>query len=290
VIRTRLKNIAECGREPVIVCLLGLPAAWPLWKSTLPRSFDGLFHLYRLLELDHLLRQGVLFSRWAPDLFFGYGYPIFDFVPPLPYYLAEIFHLTGLSLVDTMLFSFTLTLLASGVAMYFFIRDVFGPKAALLSAVAYMYAPFHLYDNLFRGNLPGSWATVLYPLVLWSFRRLIERGGLSYFAASTILYAACFLTHNPANLIFNPFLMLYVVVLILLREGERPAAGARVVTAIVIGAGLASFFWIPALWDRQWVQLDRMITPPDLDYHTHWPGLRVPLLPLRPQPVEIPSA
>lgn len=270
MIRTRLKSIAESGREPLIVCLLGLPAAWPLWKSTLPRSFDGLFHLYRLLELDHLLRQGILFSRWAPDLFLGYGYPIFDFVPPLPYYLAEVLHLMGLSLVHTMLFSFTLTLLASGVTMYFLVRDIFGPKAGLLSAVAYMYVPFNLYDILFRGNLPGAWATVLYPLVLWSFRRLIYKGGLPYLIASTLSYAACFLTHNPANLIFNPFLMLYLTVLILLRRGGRPGAGARAATAIVIGVGLASFFWIPALWDRQWVQLDRMITPPDLDYHTHF--------------------
>lgn len=270
MLRSRLKKIVGFAREPLVVCLLGLPAAWPLLRSTLPRSFDGLFHLYRLLELDHLLRHGVMFSRWAPDLFFGYGYPIFDFVPPLPYYLAEILHLTGLSLLHTMLLSFILTLLASGLTMYFFIRDVFGPKAALLSAVAYMYAPFHLYDILFRGNLPGALATVLYPLVLWSFRRLVHKGGLPYLTASSLLYAASFLTHNPANLIFNPFLMLYLMVLILQEKGERPAAGARVATAIVIGAGLASFFWVPALWDRQWAQLDRMITPPDLDYHTHF--------------------
>jgi len=278
---TRLKNLAKSGREPLVVCLLGLPATWPLWKSTLPRSFDGLFHLYRLLEVDHLLRQGVLFSRWAPDLLFGYGYPIFDFVPPLPYYLAEMLHLMGLSLVHTILFSFTLSLLASGLTMYYFVRDIFGPQAALLSAVAYMYAPFHLYDVLFRGHLPGAWATVLYPLVLWSFRRLIDKGGGPYLVASTLVYAACFLTHNPANLIFNPFLMFYLMMLVLIRKGERAAAGARVATATVIGAGLASFFWIPSLWDRQWVQLDRMITPPDLDFHMHF--ISIPEL-LAPSP------
>ncbi len=270
MIRGRLKGIAQSAREPLIVGMLGLPACWPLLQSTLPRSFDGLFHLFRLLQLDHLLRQGILYSRWAPDLYYGYGYPIFNFVPSLPYYLAEILHLTGLGLVDTTLFSFALSVLASGVTMYFFVKDVFGSRAAVVSAVAYMYAPFHLYDILFRGHLPGAWATVLYPLVLWSFRRLILRGGTRYLVASALSYAASFLTHNPAMLIFNPFLLLYVVVLLWLRRRESPTTAVRVVTAMVIGAGLASFFWLPALSDREWIQLDRMITPPDLDYHTHF--------------------
>ncbi|MDH4209100.1 MAG: hypothetical protein OEV76_09520, partial [Anaerolineae bacterium] len=134
----------------------------------MPRSFDGMFHLHRLLEIDHLLRQGVLFPRWAPDLAYGYGYPVFNFVPHLPYYLSELPHLVGLSLVHSVLISFGLALLGSGVAMYIFIRDVFGSRAALLSAVAYMYAPFHLYDMFFRGHLPGAWAMVLFPLVLWA--------------------------------------------------------------------------------------------------------------------------
>ncbi len=267
---THLKNAAKSAREPLVVCLLVLPATSPLWKSTLPRTFDGLYHLFRVLEVDHLLRQGLLFSRWAPDLFYGYGYPVFDFVPPLPYYLAETLRLTGLSLVHTVLLCFNLALLASSLTMYFFVRDVFGQKAAVLSAVAYVYAPFHLYDVLFRGHLPGILASALFPLVLWSFRRLTHRGGFPYLVSSTVAYAASLLTHNPASLIFTPVLGLYLLTLILTRKEDRLVAGARVATALLIGAGLAAFFWIPALWDRQWIQLDRMITPPDLDFHTHF--------------------
>src|SRR4030043_1634161 len=97
----RLTEVGLCVREPLLVCLLGLPALSSLCKSTLPRSFDGFFHLYRLLEIDHLLRQFVLFPRWAPDLAYGYGYPLFNFVPHLPYYLSEIPHLVGLGLVHS---------------------------------------------------------------------------------------------------------------------------------------------------------------------------------------------
>jgi len=270
VTRALLTRVTARAKEPIVVCLLGLPATVPLWKSSLPRSFDGLFHLFRLVEIDHLARQGVLFPRWAPDLFFGYGYPLFNFVPHLPYYVSEGLYSTGLSLVHTILFSFGLALVASGLAMYIYVRDVFGSRAAIVSAVAYMYAPFHLYDILFRGHLPGAWAMVLYPLTLWSFRRLIRNGGAVYWASSILLYGGCFLSHNPANFIFTPFLVCYLALLVWLSAERRRTASFRAATALLVGAGLAAFFWMPALWDRQFIQLDRMITPPDLDYRTHF--------------------
>ena len=266
----RLGRAIGRARDPLIVCVLGLTALSPLVKSTLPRSFDGLFHLFRLLEIEHLVTQGVPFARWAPDFLYGYGLPVFNFVPHLPYYLAAIPRLVGLDLVHTLLVSFGLSLIASGLAMYVFVKDVFGARAALVAAVAYMYAPFHLYDLLFRGHLPGSWALVLYPLVLWSFRRLALSGRTRYLMLSSTLYAASFLSHNPAHLIFTPFLLFYLAVLLAVAATHRMAAASRVCVALLLGAGLAAFFWIPALLDRQYIQLDRMVSAPELDYRAHF--------------------
>jgi hypothetical protein len=270
VTRTRLVRAVRPATEPLVVCLLALPATVPLWQSKLPRSFDGMFHLFRLLEIDSLARQLLLFPRWAPDLLYGYGYPIFDFVPHLPYYLTDVAHVVGLTLVHSTLLSFVLSLLASGVAMYFFVKEIFGSNAGILAAVAYVYGPFHLYDILFRGHLPGAWAIVLYPLILWSVTRLARKSGVSSFVATSLLFAACLLTHNPAAYIFTPFLLFYALVLVLTAPDDRKRRILRVAASILLGAGLASFFWIPALWDRQFIQIDRMITPPDLDYHTHF--------------------
>ena len=63
---------------------LGLVAVWPLFRRPALVCTDDLgFHLLRLTQLDHLLANGVLYSRWAPDMALGYGFPFFNFYAPL---------------------------------------------------------------------------------------------------------------------------------------------------------------------------------------------------------------
>ncbi|HEY6041916.1 MAG TPA: hypothetical protein VIX58_07265, partial [Anaerolineae bacterium] len=68
-----------------------VPALSPLLSSQLLASADGQLHLYRLVEFDRLIRAGILFTRWMPDLAFGYGFPLFGYYAPLAYYLTEPF-------------------------------------------------------------------------------------------------------------------------------------------------------------------------------------------------------
>ena len=85
-------NAATLRRSAPAVALaaLTLLAAWPVLRAGYPSIGDGLNHYYRLVEFAHLLRQGVWFPRWAPDLAYGFGYPLFNYYPPLTYYLGAL--------------------------------------------------------------------------------------------------------------------------------------------------------------------------------------------------------
>ena len=82
----------------VLVLFVGLYAAQPLLDRRIAEGADTLLHLFRLTQVDALLDQGILFSRWSPDLAYGYGYPLFNYYAPLSYYGAELLHLAGLEL------------------------------------------------------------------------------------------------------------------------------------------------------------------------------------------------
>jgi hypothetical protein len=277
--------MANCGSLNVaLVCLFGLCAVTPLLKGSLPQTADGIIHLYRLVELDNLFQHGVLFSRWAPDLVYGLGLPLFNFYAPLSYYLAEVFHLLGLSLVNALKAAFCLTILGSGVTMYLYVRDVFGETPAVVAAVAYMYAPYQLYDSFFRGILPEVLALTLFPLVMWSFRRLVKRGDRRYIVIGALGLASLPLTHATSTLILFPLLVAYIVALLLLKRDRRLIEWVAVASALALGLALSAFFTLPAILERQWIQIERGLIPPNLDYHCHFLSLAEILSP--PQPTD----
>jgi hypothetical protein len=57
-----------------------------------------------------------------------------------------------------------------------------------------------------------------------------------------------------------------------------------VVSALVLGLTLSAFFTLPAILERQWIQIERGLIPPNLDYHHHFLSLAEILSP--PQPID----
>src|SRR5262245_34709012 len=79
--------------------LLAAPVFFPLFTSQLPAGHDAFSYHPRLVEFHENIAHGILLPRWAPDLEFGAGQPVFLFSPPLPYYVAELWHLLGFDTV-----------------------------------------------------------------------------------------------------------------------------------------------------------------------------------------------
>jgi uncharacterized membrane protein len=196
------------------VALVGLAAAQPLFSGRLPWAADTLIHLYRLVELDHLLRHGYFFSRWAPDLAYGYGFPLFNFYAPLSYYFAEIFRLVGMDFAPALLATFAAFILVAGLGMYAWAADAFGQRAGLVAAAAYVTAPYLLYNVYHRGALAEVLAMALMPAILWAMSRLAQSGARKYLALTALLYAALLLGHNITALVFTPILVVYAGVLL----------------------------------------------------------------------------
>ena len=77
-----------------------LPALAPL---TAPGYFsaahDARHSVYFLQMFDLSVRDGAWFPRWAADMVFGYGYPLWLILAPLPFFLGEAFHLIGFDFV-----------------------------------------------------------------------------------------------------------------------------------------------------------------------------------------------
>ncbi len=213
--------------EPCLAVLLCLPAALPLLVPGYLDTHaygDSPYLLLRLFEIDRNVRDGLWYSRWAPDFAFGYGYPFFNYYAPLPYYVAEAFHLAGLDLVAALQATHWMALLGSGLSMYLLAASLWGRRAGLLASVVYVYAPFHLVNIYLRGDALGEFAAyALMPLVLWAFWHLVRRPSGGTVAIGAVLYGSLVLTHNVTALTFTPLLIAFSLAAWLLgSERRRP--------------------------------------------------------------------
>ncbi|MGH2458236.1 MAG: 6-pyruvoyl-tetrahydropterin synthase-related protein, partial [Chloroflexota bacterium] len=262
--------IATWRRSSVLWIILPVLAAalaiYPLLPPGIPSTADGPLHLIRDVEYDALLRSGVWYPRWAPDLAYGYGYPLFNFYAPLFYYLAEIPHLLGasfqLALKLTVFFAFVLY----GVGPYWWTRRFLGDRAAAVVGVAYLYVPFRFHEAYMQGDYPQFLALALAPFALGALDRWFaaDRVSFRYVVTLTLSVTAILLVHNISALWLAPTLAGYAVILAIVIKGRGvKRAIVRLIQAIgpaVLALGLSAFFWLPALVEQNLVQLYRLRT------------------------------
>jgi hypothetical protein len=302
--KQRLQSLGRPLALALTITLLGLTAVFPILNPALPCSDDAAFHLFRLVQLDSLLQDGVLYCRWAPDMAQGYGTPFFNFYAPLSYYVSALISAVVGNLNLGLRLTFALAIVGGGWAAYLLTRDYFSRTAALVAAVAYMYAPYQGYDVYFRGNLAESAAWPLLPLALWAMGRLIREGGGKWLAVTAVVYAAILLTHNVFALIFSPLLGLFALVLVyreriayyVLRKKDELRTTHYILAtfikpfllplaALLLGLGLATFFWLPAMLERELVHSDRLLVPPVFVYWNNFVTLgELFALPRLPEP------
>jgi hypothetical protein len=95
-----------CLRLWLTIPFLAIPAVWPLHSLGLRPTDDTGAHRARLVFLDNLVRRGVLYPRWIPQMASGPGYPLLNYYPPAMYYLVEPRHVLGLGLPLALMITF----------------------------------------------------------------------------------------------------------------------------------------------------------------------------------------
>ncbi len=275
----------------LVVLLICLLAVWPLVsRASLPEGTDAELHIFRLQELSNLIRGGEFYPRWAPNFYHGYGYPIFNYYAPLAYYLALPLEL--LPRVDPVLASKTVLvagMLLAGLGIYGFTRDNWGRGAGYVAAALYVYSPYLQYiDPHIRGVFPEALSFGVFLLALWALDRLRQRPGAGSWLSSIFLVAAVILSHNLMGLFFFGVLAAWIgwQVILAFWTGRRPrpdgvspgpgswSTAGRLAAALLLGLGLAAFFWLPVFLERNAVTLNTLIgSGGNYDFRTHFLSL-----------------
>lgn len=238
--------------------VLILPSVWPLFRSDFFRMHD-FTHVARLVELDNAVKDGHIPPRWSRNLGWGYGMPLFHFYAPMPYYLAEFFHLIGFNFVNSIKIIFGLTFFISFFGMFLLARKFWGSLAGFLSGIAFVYSPYRAVDFYIRGALGELFAIALIPWVLWGLTEVIDKKGKRKIGLAGLSLGLFFLSHTVLNLMALPFFILFAFFYWLINRSKRKVL-IKVGISFVLGIGLASFFLIPAFFEKKFTSVDKLIS------------------------------
>jgi uncharacterized membrane protein len=252
----------------ILLIIIALPTFWRLLGSGYFPMHDDL-QVGRLYQMDLCFRDWQIPCRWVPDMGYGYGYPLFNYYPPLPYYLGEIFHLLGFSYLNSIKILFILALLFSGIFAYLLGKELWGKYGGIVTAVFYLYAPYHAVDVYVRGALNEFCALALFPAVFWATYKLIKEKKKIFIALLAFFLALLLLSHNLMAFFILPFLGIFALFLIwYLRDKVSPKTNSyfrqnkKIIYWLLLsgiwGLALAAFFTLPVIFEQRFVHLETM--------------------------------
>ncbi len=265
-----LGKLIKLFRIEILLIFLLIPAVSSLLQPGYFSMHDDL-QVFRLFELDKCFKDGQIPCRWIPDGGFGYGYPLMQFYPPMPYYPMELLVILGLGFFWPVKIMFVLSFLLSGIGMYYLAKEFFGKWGGVLSALFYVYAPYHSVDVYVRGAQNESWGMVWFPFVLLFIYKLITyKFSWKYFILFAISLAGQLTSHNVMTMVFAPSAIIWT--LFWLGKTKNIKSIKSLILSGLLGIGLSAFFLMPVILEQKYVHVDSM-TSGYFNYMAHYADL-----------------
>lgn len=186
-------------------------------------------NVFKSMAFYKSLSEGNGIPDWAGELNATYGYPLFAFTYPLPYYVISLFHFMGLGFIASVKATMASFYLASGLAFYLYSRNK-------IATIFYLFAPYHLIDLHYRVALGELASFVWLPLAL----HFVNKSRPILLA---VTLALLILSHQAISLFFIPLLLAYCLFKKLNLKFMMLTFGLALL--------LSAFYWLPILFETQ---------------------------------------
>ncbi|OGG13756.1 hypothetical protein A2875_02430 [Candidatus Gottesmanbacteria bacterium RIFCSPHIGHO2_01_FULL_46_14] len=229
----------------LIVAISLLPFIPFFTTNDIPHTHDGPVHLARMAAYYKAITGGQILPRWASDLNYGYGMPLFNFIYHTPYLVSVPFISLGLGLVNTFKVVLALSFVFSGIGMFMFSREFWrNDRIAFFATVFYQFAPFRLVETHVRGSFGEAYTYAAFPFVLYGIVR-------KNIFITAVAGAFLILSHNSVSLLFFALAATFAFVTSKTWRVRVYQAGA------LAGAlALSATYWLPAIVERKFTYGD----------------------------------
>lgn len=243
----------------LILFFVSLIFTKPYFRQGFFNTHDGEWAVIRVSEMQREFKDLQFPPRWSDYLNHGYGYPLFNFTYPFPFYLGAVLKFFHFSLIDSVKVIFVGSVFISALLMYLLGRELGGNFAGLLASVFYVVAPFRLVDLYIRGSIGESVSLALFPLLCYLGIKYILRPTIGKMILCASFLAILILTHNIMSLIFFPLWLIFLYVAVFLYfEDVKLYTWRYFFPMILLGLGFAAYFFLPALLEKKYILLSQV--------------------------------
>lgn len=248
-------------RFSVIILMLSSILSISIFRQGGYESGDFNIHLYRTISFFTSLNEGILLPSWAGQLNQTYGYPLFIFNYPLPYYLISFFHLLGFGYVISMKLFLTLNIFGSGLIMYWTMRQHFkNDLAAFTATVFYLFVPYHLIDVHFKVVIGEILFFTLLPLALYFLDKLVKKK-----VESILYFGIVFFLLVLSHVVIALFAAILFTSISIMFYFEDKRNGRRIIYstifALCIGGIMSLYIWTTPFLMSKYTIYQQILTP-----------------------------
>src|SRR3989344_1527929 len=215
----------------LIILIISIPSFLSLLNSSFFSMHDNQ-HIARLFLLDKGINQGYFYPRWVDLLGFNFGYPLFNFYPPLVYYIGELFHLVGFSLIWSIKLTFILGFVISAYGIFLLAKKFISRNFAYLASIFYTYFFYHGVLIYVRGALSEFFSLAIIPYLFLGIENLRDKPNLKNSVLLGIVIALLIITH--------PLI------------------------------AFSAFYWLPSMLERKFTLVEKILTKELASFDVHF--------------------
>lgn len=236
---------------PVSILFISTAPLISLLRSGGYESGDLNIHVAFAIPFFENLRDGIFFPIWNQYVISGYGYPLYIFLYPLPYYFSSLIHLVGLSFIDSFKIILAFSFILSGQGMYLLVKDITGSKkAGFISSLFYLFAPYHLIDMHFRVAIGEVMSFAFLPFCFLYLRKIAISFSRQNFILLTSFLSLLIVSHQAISLASFPFLLIFSLLLIKTKKNLL-----KIIFTFFLSSGITAFYWIPLFYGSKFTYL-----------------------------------
>lgn len=206
-------------------------------------------------QMDKCIKDGQIPCRWVPDLGGLYGYPLFNYYGPMPFYFGEVVNLITHDLLFSIRIMFIVTFFGSFIFMYLFCRELFAIKKSFIMALFFSFASHFILGFYAKDPAGKLWFLMSLPLLCYSFCKLSQQTNVSNIILCAV---SAFLLLTSYYLSLVVFILVFPIFILFLYFKTKVETKFILYSffAVVLGLSLSAFYLLPMVFERNLVHTD----------------------------------